>query len=67
MTMINYYITAGHYTQAPEHLTGWACSMQHLPPEEKTDFIPKIGLIKNACGSGGGVVQIVPPTLRLCC
>jgi len=28
MTMINYYITAGHYTQAPEHLTGWACSMQ---------------------------------------
>jgi len=41
MTMVNYYITAGHYTQAPEHLTGWACSMQHLPPEEKTDFIPK--------------------------
>jgi len=28
MTMVNYYITAGHYTKAPEHLTGWACSMQ---------------------------------------
>jgi len=60
--MVNYYeyITAGHYTKAPEHLTGWACSMQHLPPppppEEKTDFTPEIGLIKNVCGSGGGVV-----------